>query len=479
MPTAPADTLTLAAQLVAHAQLVPSLTNPRKRFDPDRLKELADSMAPPIGILEPLVVRPLLDARRLAHLKGPAPFYEIVAGERRWRAAAIAQLTHVPIVIREIPDDQVIKLQLVENKNREDIHPLDEAEAMARLLAMNKAETPRTIAATIGMSERYVQNRLHYLRLVPAVKEAFREERLTAGHVDLLMRLPDADQTRAFKDGCFLNEFEFDDVERASTKVHRSASVRELDAWIKDHVRLPLEPKAPEMEFFPELATAVAAAAVKDAPRLLELVAQDWVDPKIKPAPLTLAAWTPVKKGEKCEHQQRGVIVFGAKRGTILTVCTGVKECKTHWAHTIERKAASATPGQRRPQTVIDAEKRRTAQQVKERALGQARAVALKAALAEAKKKVPNKPTPALLQLYGFKTWREMVIDRLDEETPFGAVYSGQWTDVKKTLALFGVKVAEPVLATPAAAVKAATKAVHAAAKQARTKKPRKAGAKK
>lgn len=344
----------LAALLVAHAQLVPSLTNPRKRFDKDRLEELALSMAPPVGILEPLVVRPFdpikligRDPTLAANLKHPGPFYEIIAGERRWRAAKIAKIEDLPIVVRDIADDQVIKLQLVENKNREDIHPLDEAEAMDRLLRMNKAETPKTIAATIGMSERYVQNRLHYLRLVPDVKEAFRRDEVTAGHVDLIMRLPADEQKHTFKAGLYSDEFDYDDETGKNTKRRELRSVRDLGNWIAGHVRLTVvDPKAPEMELFPEVAQAVAESAVIDAPKLLELVDSTWVDPKIKPAPLTTQSWVRVKKGQICDHQARGVIVIGRHRGVILTVCTGVGQCKMHWAHTI-REATKSTAGKK------------------------------------------------------------------------------------------------------------------------------------
>jgi ParB/RepB/Spo0J family partition protein len=329
---------TLAAHLVAHEQLLPSLTNPRKRFDESRLQELADSMKPPVGILEPLVVRPLpSNDGRAKHLDlARGPYYEIVAGERRWRAAKIAELPSIPIVVRDIPDEQVITLQLVENKNREDIHPLEEAEAMDRLLKINKATTPKSLAATIGMSERYVQNRLHYLRLAPEVKAAFRKDEITAGHVDLIMRLPFEEQTRAYVKGCFEDRLQFDedlDKPRKAARVRELVSVRALNEWIAGNVRLQVAAKAPEMEFLPEVAEAVAAASVENAPKLVELIDSYFVDAKIKPAPLTRNAWVAVKKGQKCDYQTRGVVVLGDKRGQILTVCTGVGKCKVHFPH--------------------------------------------------------------------------------------------------------------------------------------------------
>jgi ParB/RepB/Spo0J family partition protein len=218
-------------------------------------------MAPPVGILEPLVVRPLPSATcRAKHLDlARGPFYEIVAGERRWRAAENREAALDPDRRARHPDDQVIKLQLVENKNREDIHPLDEAEAMERLLKMNQGWRRRTIAATIGMSERYVQNRLHYLRLAPEVKEAFRKDEITAGHVDLLMRLPRGANTRVQR-RLFEDRLQFDDDDETRKSTRRELRQRpRLNEWIAGNVRLQVATRRRRRwNFLPEVAEAVA-----------------------------------------------------------------------------------------------------------------------------------------------------------------------------------------------------------------------------
>jgi ParB/RepB/Spo0J family partition protein len=401
----------LAAQLVAHVQIVPSATNPRKKFDDAKLRELAESMKPPVGILEPLVVRHLsVERAKALGLNPPDQFFEIIAGERRWRAAAIAGLTEIPIVVRDVDDEQVLRLQLIENKNREDVHPLDEAEAMERLLKLNRTESPKTIAAAIGMSERYVQNRLHYLRLVPEVKEAFRKEEITAGHVDLLMRLPADDQKRAFAKGCFEEFLDYEDgSDRTGTKRVELVSVRDLQHWIKHNVQLRVAAKAPEMDFLPEVAEAVAAASVDDAPKLVELADSYHVyGDKGKPQPLTRSAWQPVKKGEKCDHQTRGVVVLGDKRGQILTVCTGVGKCKLHFPHSIRADNTkppagfkgddingAAASAARKAKADHDARQRR------EREKGERDAKVLSAAMKQART-VPAggfKPTPGIIEL--------------------------------------------------------------------------------
>jgi ParB/RepB/Spo0J family partition protein len=320
----------LAAQLVAHVQIVPSATNPRKKFDDAKLRELAESMKPPVGILEPLVVRHLsVERAKALGLNPPDQFFEIIAGERRWRAAAIAGLTEIPIVVRDVDDEQVLRLQLIENKNREDVHPLDEAEAMERLLKLNRAESPKTIAAAIGMSERYVQNRLHYLRLVPEVKEAFRNEEITAGHVDLLMRLPADDQKRAFKEGCFVRSSTSTARSRSTRKRVELASVRELSTG-SSTTCAAVAPKAPELELFPEVAEAVNEAAVANAPKLVEL-SDSWLRRQGRSRAARPQPWQAGEEGEQCDHQVRGVLVLGTRRGTILTVCVGHGKCKKHF----------------------------------------------------------------------------------------------------------------------------------------------------
>jgi ParB/RepB/Spo0J family partition protein len=456
-----AEKSTFAAHLVEHVQLFPSLTNPRKRFDEAKLKELADSMAPPVGILEPLVVRPFDPVKMIgrdpvaaANLKHSGPFYEIIAGERRWRAAAIARMTHVPVVVREVSDEQVLRLQLVENKNREDVHPLDEAEAMERLLKLNRTETPKTIAAAIGMSERYVQNRLHYLRLVPEVKEAFRTDEITAGHADLIMRLRPEDQELALS-ACFVAALDFgenvelqdmrdgtalyeaqpltDDlpgkVRSHQKPVQRLLSVRELDNWIKGNVRLNVAPGSDETRFFPEIREALTpkpiagAESVKGTPTLLQVVdSYDYELPKGDkgPAPLTLEHWKLVEGKKKCAYAQRAVVVLGKRRGQILDVCAA-RACKEHWPHATPAAPVRA-PGERRPQKEIDAEKkaeaeRKAAREHEQLVMGVWDNVLEKIA----PKVVPNKPTAALLKLIAWNgrnnrlsTWREATIEELE-----------------------------------------------------------------
>jgi ParB family transcriptional regulator, chromosome partitioning protein len=149
---------------------------PRKDINPDKLQELADSIKAQ-GIIQPIVVR------QVAHEK-----YEIVAGERRWRAAQLAGLTQVPIVIKEIDDRAAMAIALIENIQREDLNPLEEAEALRRLLDEFHM-THQNIAEAIGKSRATVTNLLRLMDLHPDVKKLLLNNQLEMGHARALLSL--------------------------------------------------------------------------------------------------------------------------------------------------------------------------------------------------------------------------------------------------------------------------------------------------
>ena len=149
---------------------------PRTDINPEKLQELADSIKAQ-GIIQPIVVR------QIAHEK-----YEIVAGERRWRAAQLAGLTQVPIVIKEIDDRAAMAMALIENIQREDLNPLEEAEALRRLLDEFEM-THQLIADAIGKSRTTVTNLLRLLDLHPDVKKLLLGNQLEMGHARALLSL--------------------------------------------------------------------------------------------------------------------------------------------------------------------------------------------------------------------------------------------------------------------------------------------------
>jgi len=149
---------------------------PRKDIDPEKLQELADSIKAQ-GIVQPVVVR---------RLEGEK--YEIVAGERRWRAAQLAGLQDVPVVVRDISDREAMAVALIENIQREDLNPLEEAEALKRLLE-EFAMTHLQIAETVGKSRTTVTNLLRLIELHPEVKKLLINGNLEMGHARALLTL--------------------------------------------------------------------------------------------------------------------------------------------------------------------------------------------------------------------------------------------------------------------------------------------------
>ena len=159
-------------------QLQPGRFQPRQRFDERALEELADSIANS-GLLQPLVVRPL---------KGDA--YEIIAGERRWRAAQKAHFTEVPVLIREMEDETALELAIVENVQREDLGAVEEAHAYAKLMA-DFGHTQATVAGLVGKSRPHVANLLRLLTLPAEVLDWVQEGSLSAGHARALIGADD------------------------------------------------------------------------------------------------------------------------------------------------------------------------------------------------------------------------------------------------------------------------------------------------
>jgi ParB/RepB/Spo0J family partition protein len=157
----------------------PSTTNPRKTFDNASLQELANSIRHH-GILQPLLVRP-------SDLKPGA--YELIAGERRWRAAQIAEQEFIPVIVRDLDDKDALEIQVIENLQRADLHPLEEAEGY-ELLMKKHSYTPQDIAAKIGKSREYVYSRLKLTALTPKSRDLFYKEKLTASIALLVARIP-------------------------------------------------------------------------------------------------------------------------------------------------------------------------------------------------------------------------------------------------------------------------------------------------
>lgn len=156
----------------------PNRDQPRKAFADDALSELADSIAK-YGVLQPLLVRPFGDNG-----------YQLIAGERRWRAARLAGLTEVPVVIREMTDEEAAALALIENLQREDLNPVEEAFGFRKLME-DFGLTQEEAAERVGKSRPAVANALRLLKLPADILDLVRDGKISAGHARALLSFPD------------------------------------------------------------------------------------------------------------------------------------------------------------------------------------------------------------------------------------------------------------------------------------------------
>jgi ParB family chromosome partitioning protein len=187
--------------------LKPGRLQPRRRMDDAPIQELADSIAAK-GILQPILARKAQDA---------PDAYEIIAGERRWRAAQLAGLHEVPVVVKDLTDGEALEVALVENLQRQDLTPLEEAEGYKRLME-EFAHTQEQLAATVGKSRSHVANMMRLLGLPEAVKDMLQSGELTAGHARALLTAPDP-------------------VHLAREIARRSLSVREAERLASAHAK--------------------------------------------------------------------------------------------------------------------------------------------------------------------------------------------------------------------------------------------------
>ncbi len=158
------------------SDIEPNRAQPRKDFDDESLKELSDSIQEH-GVLQPILVRPLIGGG-----------YQIVAGERRYRASRLAGLSEIPVMIRELSDEQTMELALIENLQRENLSPLEEAQGYKSLID-DYSLSQEQVAKTVGKSRSAVANTIRLLALPDEVKELLKENKLSAGHARALLSL--------------------------------------------------------------------------------------------------------------------------------------------------------------------------------------------------------------------------------------------------------------------------------------------------
>ncbi|MCL2123200.1 MAG: ParB/RepB/Spo0J family partition protein [Desulfovibrionaceae bacterium] len=192
-----------ALSIVPLASLVPNPKQPRKHFAADTLEELAASIRSQ-GIVQPLLVRPAGNAR-----------YEIVAGERRWRAAELAGLAEIPVLVRQLSDMEVMAAALIENLQREDLNPLEAARAMA-VLREQFGLSQDDLANTLGKSRPAVANALRLLNLSPEAQDALEKGHISAGHARAVLSLGSPDAQSELLRRCIQDMLSVRDAEYAA-----------------------------------------------------------------------------------------------------------------------------------------------------------------------------------------------------------------------------------------------------------------------
>ena len=220
-------------------EIEPKHNQPRKDFDEKALSELAESIEQH-GVLQPLVVRPLANGS-----------YQLVAGERRWRAARIAGLTEVPVVIKELTDEEVIEIAMIENLQREDLNPLEEALGYRYMMDELKI-TQEQAAEKVGKSRPAVANALRLLKLPNEVQEMVKNNLISPGHARALLG------------------FDSDDMilQTAKMIIKEDLSVRDVETLVKKSKKVP---KASKKQIRDKFFSEVELALVENLGRKVKI----------------------------------------------------------------------------------------------------------------------------------------------------------------------------------------------------------------
>lgn len=211
-------------------EIIPNKDQPRKTFDEGALQELADSISQH-GVLQPLLVRPL-----------PTGGYQLVAGERRWRASRMAGLKEVPVVVKDLTDVETMEIAIIENLQREDLNPIEEAEGLQALID-KCGFTQEEVATSVGKSRPAIANSLRLLKLPVSVREMTKEGKISAGHARALLAFDNEAMICEAADNIIKNNLTVRDVERLAkmtekTTTRRSGSKRRDSFY--DEVELSL-----------------------------------------------------------------------------------------------------------------------------------------------------------------------------------------------------------------------------------------------
>lgn len=344
--------------MIELALLLESPDNPRKHFDEAELDDLATSLRTN-GVLNELKVRPH------PTIEGS---FEIGAGARRRRAAERAGLWALPCIVKDMGDQEFLELIIVENDQRSDIHPLEEAEGY-KLLVTRYGLDAAEIADRVGRNTQYVTDRLQLLNLIPEAQKIFLQKRMLIGHAVILAKLDSEWQEKAIapelkdpnswqvkRGGLWSEErsrldpdqedMEIGDDPKNPYEGLKPVTVAELQTWVNDHVRLAVD--EPELVALDddETAAKLIDIAESEVPTKIVHITYDYRVPD--------AARDPDKRtygrehwkradgeedSKECEHVALGVVVAGPRRSKSFLVCVARDRCEIHWKKEIAEAA--------------------------------------------------------------------------------------------------------------------------------------------
>ena len=198
------------------SEIEPNKNQPRKDFDENALAQLADSIAEH-GVLQPLLVRPMTNGG-----------YQLVAGERRWRASKMAGLSEVPVVVQEMTDTEAMEIGLIENLQREDLNPIEEALAYKRLLTEFNLKQDE-VAERVSKSRTAVTNSMRLLKLCDDVQQMIIDDLISTGHARALISIEDPEQQYAIAQQIFDEKLSVRDVEKLVKNLNKPAKVKKTN----------------------------------------------------------------------------------------------------------------------------------------------------------------------------------------------------------------------------------------------------------
>lgn len=238
--------------IVKITKVEPNREQPRKSFDEDALQELADSIKQ-FGLLQPILVQDRKD------------HYEIIAGERRWRAAKLAGIKEVPVIIRNYTEQEIVEISLIENIQREDLNPIEEAQAYKRLLTEFNLKQDE-VAERVSKSRAAVTNSIRLLKLSDDVQRMVIDEMITTGHARALLAVEDPEEQYSLAQRIFDEKLSVRDVEKLVKNLHKPAKPKKLDDKALQVIYQDIEEKLKQ-----KLSTKVTVSSKGDGTGKIEI----------------------------------------------------------------------------------------------------------------------------------------------------------------------------------------------------------------